>query len=299
LKILNFGSMNIDYVYEVDNFVKPGETKLSKNLRIFSGGKGLNQSIALAKAGTSLYHACFIGQDGLFLKEQLQNEGVDTDFIEYVDSKTGHAIIQVDSQGKNCILLHGGANQLITMEYVDRVLSYFSKDDFLILQNEIKLLDYIVDCAYKKGMRIVLNPSPINEELKKCSLEKVSYFLLNEIEGKELTDETEPERIIEKMHSLYPTSAVVLTLGENGSVYKDKLLTFTQEIYKVGVVDTTAAGDTFTGYFIAALFSGMTVPDCLKRASIASALSVSRNGAAASIPYKKEVDDIIGSMGLL
>lgn len=294
MKILNFGSMNIDYVYEVHNFVTSGETKLSENLKIFSGGKGLNQSIALAKAGVSLYHACILGKDGLFLKEQLQNEGVNTDLIEYVDSKSGHAIIQVDSKGDNCILLYGGSNQLITREYVDRVLSYFCKDDFIILQNEINQLDYIINCAYERGMRIVLNPSPINEKLKKCALEKVSYFMINEIEGKALTEETEGIQIIEKMHDLYPTSSIILTLGENGSIYKDKASIFTQQVYKVKVSDTTAAGDTFTGYFIAALCSGMTIEDCLKRAAIASGLSVSKNGASVSIPYKKEVDDIIG-----
>jgi ribokinase len=293
VKILNFGSMNIDYVYEVDNFVVPGETKLSKILKVFSGGKGLNQSLALAKAGTTLYHAGIIGQEGMFLKEYLQKEGVNTDFIMCKSQPNGHAIIQVDSEGHNCILLYGGTNQAVTKEYVDRVLKDFDKGDFILLQNEVNMVDYIIECAHEKGMTIVLNPSPINDQLKNYPLEMVDIFILNEVEGKALTGETDAEAIAEKMLQLYPKSLVVLTLGENGSIYKDKYNTFIQKVYKVKAVDTTAAGDTFTGYFIAGLCSGLTIKDCLERASIASGVSVSRHGAADSIPYRAEVDEII------
>lgn len=295
MKILNFGSMNIDYVYSVDNFVLPGETKSSKELKVFSGGKGLNQSLAIAKAGAKVYHAGIIGQDGDFLKEELNKAGVNINYIEFTSLKNGHAVIQVDAQGHNCILLYGGSNQCITKNYVDRVLSNFDKDDIILLQNEINLVDYIIDAAFDKGMKIILNPSPINERLSSYPLEKVSLFLLNEIEGKELTGEADETNIVDKMQELFPASSVILTFGEKGAVYKDKDSTYYQEIYKVKVVDTTAAGDTFTGYFIAGIFSGLSIQDCLKRASAASALSVSRHGAALSIPYKNEVDKKISS----
>jgi ribokinase len=293
VKILNFGSMNIDYVYEVDNFVSAGETKLSQNLKVFSGGKGLNQSLALAKAGASPYHAGIIGQEGVFLKEELEGEGVNTEFIKCEASQNGHAIIQVNWEGNNCILLYGGTNQAFTKEYIDRVLESFGQGDFVLLQNEINLVDYIIERAHQKGMKIVLNPSPINEALKKYPLEKIDFFILNEVEGKALTGEDNADFIVEKLQKLYPKAAIVLTLGEKGSIYKYKDITIVQPIYNVKVVDTTAAGDTFTGYFIAGVCAGLSIEECLKRASIASGLSVSRHGAAASVPYKKEVDEIL------
>jgi ribokinase len=293
VKILNFGAMNIDYVYQVDNFIIGGETKLSQNLSVFSGGKGLNQSLALAKAGASLYHAGIIGKEGAFLKDELQKEGVNIEFVKCIASQNGHAIIQVDSEGNNCILLYGGTNRAFTKEYIDRVFEDFSKGDFILLQNEINMVDYIIETAYEKGMKIVLNPSPINDALRKYPLEKVDFFILNEIEGKALTGEDNSDFIIEKMQKLYPKAGIVLTLGEKGSIYKYKDKTIVQPIYKVKAVDTTAAGDTFTGYFIAGLCSDLNMEDCLKRAAIASGVSVSRHGAAASIPYKREVDEII------
>ena len=293
MKILNIGSLNIDYVYEVDNFVTAGETKLSKQLKIFSGGKGLNQSIALAKAGASIYHAGIIGKEGSFLKEELQREGVNTDFIKCIDSQTGHAIIQVNSQGNNCILLYGGANQAFTEDYIDEVFENFTEGDFILLQNEINMMDYIIETAYKKGMKIVLNPSPINDALKKYPLDKVDFFILNEVEGKALTGEEEADLIIKKMEKIYPNAETVLTLGEKGSMYKHKDITIVQPIHKVKAVDTTAAGDTFTGYFIASLCSGLNIEESLKRAAIASGISVSRHGAAASIPYSEEVNKIV------
>jgi ribokinase len=293
VKILNFGSMNIDYVYEVDNFVSAGETKLSQNLKVFSGGKGLNQSLALAKAGATHYHAGIIGQEGAFLKEELEKDGVNTEFIKCETSQNGHAIIQVNSEGNNCILLYGGTNQAFTKEYIDKVLESFGKGDFILLQNEINLVDYIIERAYEKGMKIVLNPSPINEALKKYPLEKIDFFILNEVEGKTLTGEDDTEQIIDKLQKLYPRASIVLTLGEKGSIYKYKNINIVQPIYEVKVVDTTAAGDTFTGYFIAGVCAGLSIEECLKRAAIASGLSVSRHGAAASVPYKREVDGIL------
>jgi ribokinase len=173
------------------------------------------------------------------------------------------------------------------------VLESFGQGDFVLLQNEINMVDYIIQRAFEKDMKIVLNPSPINDALKSYQLEKIDFFILNEVEGKALTGEDNADFIVEKLQKLYPKAAIVLTLGEKGSIYKYKDTTIVQPIYIVKVVDTTAAGDTFTGYFIAGLCSGLSMEDCLRRAAIASGLSVSRHGAAASVPYKKEVDEIL------
>lgn len=289
MKVLNFGSLNLDYVYSVDHMVMPGETLASGGMNIFCGGKGLNQSIALAKAGVPVYHAGMIGEEGGALLDACKEGGVKTDFIRTIPGKSGHTIIQVDKDGQNCILLFGGANRSITKEFVDEVLSHFEKGDILLLQNEVNLLDYIIDKAYEAGMMIILNPSPYNSALDACDFHKISMFLLNEIEGGQVTGETDTEKILEKLKELYPETKVVLTLGGDGSVYQYKEEQYRQGIYKVKAVDTTAAGDTFTGYFISSVIDGIPVQEGLSLAAKASAIAVSREGATASIPLREEV----------
>ena len=294
MKVLNFGSLNLDYTYQVESILIPGETQASKRRDIFCGGKGLNQSIALAKAGVPVYHAGMIGDEGGVLLDACRENGVNTDFISKIDGPSGHTIIQVDRNGQNCILLYGGANRSITREFVDQVLDSFEEGDMILLQNEINELDYIIDRAYEKGMMIVLNPSPYDSALDSCDLSKVSLFLVNEIEGYQITGEKEPDRILGRIREIYPGARVVLTLGGDGSVYQDETgAVYRQGIYKVKAVDTTAAGDTFTGYFLSSLISKMPVPEGLKLAAKASAIAVSRPGATASIPLRKEVMDFI------
>ncbi|MBA4699395.1 MAG: ribokinase [Ruminococcus sp.] len=289
MKVLNFGSLNLDYVYSVDHMVAPGETLASFGMDIFCGGKGLNQSIALARAGVSVYHAGMVGEEGGVLLKACEEGGVKIGYIRTIPGKSGHTIIQVDKEGQNCILLYGGANRRITKEYVDEVLAHFEKGDILLLQNEVNLLDYIIDQAYERGMMIILNPSPYDSALDACDFGKISMFLLNEIEGEQVTGETDTERMLEKLKTLYPNAKVVLTLGGNGAVYQYKDEQYRQGIYRVKVVDTTAAGDTFTGYFISSVIQGLPVQDGLSLASKASAIAVSRQGATASIPLRKEV----------
>ncbi len=289
MKVLNFGSLNLDYVYSVDHMVTPGETLASYGMSVFCGGKGLNQSIALAKAGVSVYHAGMVGEEGGALLEACKEGGVKTDFIKTIPGKSGHTIIQVDKEGQNCILLFGGANRSITKEYVDEVLSHFEKGDILLLQNEVNLLDYIIDRAYETGMMIILNPSPYDSALDACDFSKISMFLLNEVEGGQVTGEKETDAILEKLKEIYPDAKVVLTLGGEGSVYQYKDEQYRQGIYPVKAVDTTAAGDTFTGYFISSVLEGLPVPEGLKLAAKASAIAVSRQGATASIPLREEV----------
>ena len=291
MKVLNFGSLNLDYVYQVESILIPGETQASRNRQTFCGGKGLNQSIALAKAGIPVYHAGMIGDDGEMLLETCRENGVNTEFIRILAGPCGHTVILVDKDGQNCILLYGGANRSITREFVDEVLSAFDKGDIILLQNEINELDYIIDRAYEKGMMIILNPSPYDDILKNCDMSKVSLFLVNEIEGYQITGEREPERILAAVKEKYPSAKIVLTLGGDGSVYQDETGIYHQGIFKVKAVDTTAAGDTFTGYFISSIIDGMPVKEGLEMAAKASAIAVSRPGATASIPMKREVLD--------
>lgn len=294
MKILNFGSLNIDYTYDVDHFVRGGETLSSKALHLFPGGKGLNQSIAASRSGADVWHAGAVGKsDGEFLLTQLNEAGVNTDYVKRLEVPSGHAIIQRQPDGGNCILLFGGANQRITKEMTDEVLAHFEAGDFLILQNEISEVGYIMEKAAARGMQIVLNPSPMDEKIEALPLEKVNYFLLNEVEAESICpgeSASAPEKLLQKMAKRFPQAKIVLTLGSKGSLYWDGEKVLPQACYQVKAVDTTAAGDTFTGFFIGGLCHGMEGSEALDWASKASAIAVTRAGAATSIPSKEEVD---------
>ena len=161
--------------------------------------------------------------------------------------------------------------------------------DILLLQNEVNNIDYIVDKAYENGMTIALNPSPYNEKLEAVDMSKISIFILNVVEGAQITGVTEPDVIIEKLLKSYPSAKIVLTLGSDGSIYADKDRTVKQPIFKVEAVDTTAAGDTFTGYFLTGLMENMEVKDILEMSAKASSIAVTRKGAISSIPYRNEI----------
>jgi len=289
MKVLNIGSMNLDLVYSVDHIVQPGETEASFALDTFLGGKGLNQSMALAKAGVEVWQGGMIGEDGQPFLDACKEYGVHGDLIRAVPGKSGHAVIQRDKNAQNCILLYGGANQQLTEEYVDEVLSHFAAGDILLLQNEVNMMPYIVDKAHEMGMQIALNPSPFNEKLDEVDMKKISIFLLNEVEGGQVTGLVEPQEIIAKMLELFPHAKIVLTLGKDGAIYADAAQQHFQPIFPVKAVDTTAAGDTFTGYFLAGLIEEMPIPEVLKMSAKASSIAVTRAGAVPSIPYRDEV----------
>lgn len=215
--------------------------------------------------------------------------GVDTTYIKKVPAQGGHTIIQVDKEGRNNIILYGGTNQMQSREYIDKVLSDFTAGDYLLLQNEINQLDYIIDKAYEKEMRIVLNPSPFDDKLDKCDFSKIYLFLLNEVEGAQFTGESQPDSMIQMFREKLPDSKAVLTLGSEGAVYFDSKVEIRQPIFKTEVIDTTAAGDTFTGFFLAGLLKGFDISETLKIASKAASIAVSRAGAVNSIPMLNEV----------
>lgn len=293
MRVLNIGSMNLDYVYSVDHIVLPGETESTGEIHVYLGGKGMNQSVALAKAGVSVYQGGMIGQDGQPFLDACAEFGIHSEYIARSAGKTGHAVIQIDKNAQNSILLYGGANQCLTKAYVDEVLSHFDSGDILLLQNEVNLLPYMIDEAYERGMQIVLNPSPFHDNLAAADLSKVSIFLLNEVEGNQLTGQTSPDEILVEMNRRFPQSRIVLTLGEKGAIYFDGREKYFQPIFPVNAVDTTAAGDTFTGYFLAGLVEGLSIPSALKLSAKASSIAVSRTGAVPSIPYRKEVEDAL------
>lgn len=294
VKVLNYGSLNLDYVYHVDHFVQPGETLSARSQTVTPGGKGLNQSIALAKAGAEVYHAGCFGIGGDNLVDLLNNSGVDTTFLQSTDEIQGNTVIQVVPSGENNILLFGGSNQCVTPQQINHTFSVFSEGDYLVLQNEINNLPLIVDKAYEQGMRIVLNPSPYNECLDAVDFSKISWLLMNEVETFQISKCSQPEEAWNMLHETYPKLSVLITMGSKGSVaYRvldSKVETARQEVFPVRAVDTTAAGDTYTGFFIGGLLQGRPLQECMKRASMAAALGVTRPGAAASIPTQAEVE---------
>lgn len=289
MKILNFGSINIDNVYHVDDFVKPGETKKSLSFQVFPGGKGLNQSVALARAGAAVYHAGKIGTDGQWLADLMKTSGVDTALVEKAKCDTGKAIIQVSDTGQNAIILYEGANQEMDRKYIERVLDQFCAGDILVLQNEINLVPEMIELARQRGLKIALNPSPANEVIHQCDLSKIQWLLLNEVEGEWMTGKKEPEEICRELLKAYPNMEVVLTLGSQGVLYQSAEKKCFQKAFKVDAVDTTGAGDTFTGYFLRCVSEGETPEKALRLASKAASIAVSRAGAAVSIPYWSEV----------
>ena len=295
-RFLCFGSLNIDYTYRVPHFVGAGETLAASEVKTFCGGKGLNQSVALAKAGAEVCHAGSIGTDGTCLIEALNKAAVNTDFVAVLpQEKTGHAIIQNTADGENCILLFGGANRCITKEQIDTVLCHFGSGDTLVLQNEINLIAYLIETAKQKGMTVAFTPAPMKKEVRRYPLESVDYILLNETEARALCA-TKNDQLLgrdalaERLSTLYPHTCFVLTLGGAGALYIHGKERIFQSAFQVKAVDTTAAGDTFAGYFLQSIAAGEKIEEALKTAAAAAAVCVTRKGASPSIPTRKELN---------
>jgi ribokinase len=290
MKILNFGSLNIDHVYRVERFGHPGETLPCDQYLRGPGGKGLNQSIALAHAGMSVSHAGAVGADGEWLIHYLQDCQVDTTQIYQSPEATGHAIIQVTEAGENSILIHGGANRAIPSTHVHQVMESFGAEDVLLLQNEINDVPRIMDAAADRGMKIVFNPAPFTPAVvDEYPLERIDLFLINEIEGRQLTGRDAPADILDTMCERYGEATTVLTLGGSGAMYRGPHGRCSVEAEAVDVRDSTAAGDTFTGYFLAEILRDSTPLSALTRANKAASICVTRPGAAASIPRANEL----------
>ena len=291
MKILNFGSLNIDHVYKVPHMVKPGETLSSEGLDHFAGGKGANQSVALAKAGLEVFHAGKIGPDGTWLLELLERFGVNTQFVRAYDGPTGHTVIQVTPEGENSIILFGGGNQSITSDEIRDTFSRFDRGDYVVLQNEINLMPEILRAARDRGMTICLNPAPMDGRVASWPLEYVDLLVVNEIEGQELSGtEGSFDVILDALTLRYPDTDILMTVGKEGAYFGRNGTREHVPIVDSPVVDTTAAGDTLFGSFLSSRIAGMGVREAMERATRAAALTVSRPGAMESIPLAAELD---------
>lgn len=292
MKILCFGSLNYDYTYGVDHFPAPKETLAARSLQRGFGGKGANQSVALARAGLSVCHAGRVGADGQPFLDYLRSNGVNTDFIIKDDAAaTGHAIIEVCG-GENRILIYGGANREITPAQVEATLAHFGPGDWLVLQNETSALPCLLRTAKARGLSVFFNAAPFGSEIFSYPLELVDILCVNEIKGAALAGcgDAEPATLAAALHQKYPRTKILLTVGADGSYYRDEATQLHVPACRVQAVDTTAAGDTYSGYFLAGLCGGQCVQHAMELAARAAALAVQRAGAAASIPTLAEVE---------
>ena len=289
MKILNYGSMNVDHVYEVDHIVRPGETLNALGRRDYPGGKGLNQSIAVARAGGDIYQIGVLGADGEVLERALKENRIHTDFVKHVPGGSAHTMLQVDRNGQNSIIVFADEAITFTDAEMEEILSHFSAGDAVIFQNELARSPVFMQKAADRGLTVIFNPSPMEDIIFAYPLDRVSWFVINEIEGAALTGKTAPEEILAGMANQYPGAGVVLTLGSDGAwAVKGEERCF-QPAVPVKAVDTTAAGDTFLGFFVTGILAGDPLPDVMARAARAASIAVSRPGAAVSIPSLEEV----------
>lgn len=294
MAIYNFGSLNIDHIYRLPHIVTPGETLAAASLSFAAGGKGLNQSVALAQSGAETYHAGCIGSDGIWLKELLEEKGVRTAHVRQVDTVTGHAIIQVTDEGENSIVIFGGSNQALTEAQADALLARLTANDLVLLQNETSCVSYIARRCMELGIPLAFNPSPISEQLlEQFPFEAVRYLLVNQTEAKAIAGTELPEEAAKVLLVKYPQLHLVMTLGSHGVYYCDSHDTFTQPGFPVHAVDTTGAGDTFAGFFLGLISQGFSCPDALRHACAAAAIAVTRPGAAPAIPSLAEADQFL------
>lgn len=293
-QILVFGSCNFDNIYSVPHITQPGETQSSAELNVRLGGKGYNQAVAVRRTGANVWLAGMVGEDGQPFIDECTRLGIHVDYLRSIPRvKTGHAVIQVSNDAENSILLFGGANQCISKEYIDDVLSHFGKGDYILLQNEVNNLDYIIDRAYTREMNVILNPSPFNDIILSCDLKKVTWLFINEIEAKQIIGYKSAGNLVDGVRFKFPDCNIVLTLGADGADCLFGNTAIHQKAFHVSAVDTTGAGDCFSGYFIGLLTMNHSGRKALRMAAAAAALCITKAGAAESIPELSSVETFV------
>lgn len=290
MKVFNFGSINIDRVYRVPHLVQPGETLASVSLETVLGGKGANQSVALARAGIDVRHIGRIGASDAWAAEQMADAGVGIDAVELMDGASGHAIIQVDDHGENSIILHGGANRSFDRATLEKQLVSAEPGDWLLMQNECNAIEVAFDIAQRLELSIAFNPAPMSEQVLQLPVERCAVLIVNETEAADLAGTEDPDEALAVLAARYPDTRLVLTLGSKGALLQHAGRQVRESALAVKVVDTTGAGDTFVGYFLAGLIQGLDETSSLRRACRAAALAVTVAGATPSIPTLSAVD---------
>lgn len=284
-KVFNLGSINIDRTISVPRFPLPGETLAGGAASEGLGGKGLNISVALHRAGLSVCHIGAVDQSDQSTRDQVVGLGLSTAALERSYEPTGQAFILLDAAKENLIVVSAGANGAISETHIELQLAAARPGDWLVLQNETNNQEFAVNFAKSKGMKVGLVPAPFDADMVRALASKLDLLVLNEIEAEQM------EQALGVPVALSGVPRVVVTKGAQGAT----LLRDVQPVHTQGLpvtpVDTTAAGDTFFGFFLGALLSGLPDKDALCQANAAAALAVQTLGATASIPTLQEVED--------
>ena len=293
-KLVNLGSLCIDNVYSVPNITAAGETVASLEYAVYAGGKGLNQSLAAARAGARVIHVGCVGSDGRWLKQELSKSGVDVAAVRETEAPSGHAVIQVNPSGENAIVISGGANRTLNDADIDTAFRLCDADDWLLLQNEINKMEDILDRS-SKAPKLALNLAPVDDRIRRYDLTAVDLLIVNEVEAQALSGETGVEDAFQALCARYPACDIVVTLGRAGLRYGKGDDRVALGAFAVQAVDETGAGDAFVGYLMSALLEGQGVRDALIIGSAAGALAATRAGAASSIPNREAVASLIAT----
>lgn len=291
MTVFCLGSINADHVYQVPHLPAPGETLAVSAVQTGLGGKGANQSVAAAKSGSVTKHIGAVGADGAWAVEALRDFGVGVDHIRTSDAPTGHAIINVDPQAENAIVIFAGANLDQSAEDIEAALATGGAGDWILIQNETSHQVEAAKAAQANGLKVAYSAAPFDAEAVKAMLPFTDLLLMNEIEAAQLSD-----ALGVKTGDL-PVAKVLITAGAKGVDLLDTKTgeTVSNPAFSVDPVDTTGAGDTFAGSFVAGLEQGLSDADALKRASATSAIQVTRVGAATAIPDAAEVAAFLAS----
>lgn len=290
MAVINFGSINVDHVYQVDHFVQPGETLASSDYQRLLGGKGANQSIALARAGSDVWHVGKVNESDAIFKQTMIRENINCKHVSCTETASGHAIIQVTPSGENAIVLFGGANHELTEKDIMHALDAAKSSDWVLTQNETSGIAQVLLQAKEKGLKVAFNPAPMTESVKHLPHQCIDLLIVNEVEAEEISGHENLDKIEAYFRQEWPHAEVLITLGKAGVRMLKKDKTIDVPAFEVTAVDTTAAGDTFIGFFLSAYTGHSDSKTALLRACAASALAVTKAGAAQSIPTKEEVN---------
>lgn len=289
MTIWNLGSINIDYSYRLPHMPQPGETLSASEFRKGLGGKGANQSLAAARAGANVVHLGAAARADDWVIGRLTASGVDTTHIvRHHDQATGHAIILLDDEGENSIVIHGGANRSLTQDQFKSAIARMKGGDFLLMQNETNMQAELAQVAAKRAVRVVYSAAPFDIDALRAVLPHVAILALNEGEAAALAAALGEDP---------PVEGMLVTRGAKGAEYRDLRggRHFEVPAFPVDVVDTTGAGDCFAGYFVAGLDRGDDIPTALRLAAAAAAVKVTRAGAGDAIPKREEVDRFLAA----
>lgn len=297
-KILVVGSLNLDYVIEVENMPKAGETIFGKSLKKIPGGKGANQAYAIGKLGGDVAMIGAVGDDdaGQILLNNLKSVNVDTSGIEIVnDNVTGQAYIYVDDNGQNCITVISGANAVVDRDMIDINMELIDDAEYVVMQLEVPIdtVKYVKDIAISKGKKVIIDPAPAIKNpdtnlWRGCYIIKPNELELATLTGKKLNNIEEYKKAAIELQKT-GADFVISTLGGDGAIAYDGENIKNFDCKKTTVVDTTAAGDTFTAGLVIGLNEGKSIEEAINFGQSAAAITVSRKGAQTSIPSRDEI----------